>query len=146
MVTALDTMYVRKRWPALSAYNGAALYPIKEIVRTGARYDAGGDGQRCEHVGFHLAITEQADNIPGRHSDPLEGQGAVSLSEAEADGAARSPLAARGPRYVQVAPLWTVRLHPLRPAGPTKQRFVGAVAKTNSDSVRAAHLDIKRMG
>ena len=57
MVTALDAMYPVQRWPALSAYNGAALYPIREIQRTGARYDAGVDGQRCEHVGFHLALT-----------------------------------------------------------------------------------------
>ena len=35
---------------------------------------------------------------------------------------------------MQVNPLWTIKLHPLRPAGPTKQRFVDAVAKTNSDS------------
>ena len=56
---ALDVMYQNQRWPTLSAYNGAALYPIKEIQRTRARYDAGIDGQRCEHVGFHLALARR---------------------------------------------------------------------------------------
>ena len=56
MVTALDTEHFARRWPAASAYNGAALYPLAEIARTGARYDAGDDGQRCEHVGLHLGL------------------------------------------------------------------------------------------
>jgi hypothetical protein len=37
-----------------SAFNGATLYPLRAIQDTNAKYDAGSDGQRCEHVGFNL--------------------------------------------------------------------------------------------
>lgn len=39
-----------------SAFNGAVLYPMKRIRDVGAKYDSGEDGQRCEHVGFHLSL------------------------------------------------------------------------------------------
>lgn len=41
-----------------SAFNGLTMYPL-ELIRergTEARYDAGNDSQRCEHVGFHLSL------------------------------------------------------------------------------------------
>jgi hypothetical protein len=43
-----------------SAFNGLTMYPLG-LVRgrgSGARYDAGEDGQRCEHIGFHLSLRE----------------------------------------------------------------------------------------
>ncbi|CAB9517742.1 expressed unknown protein [Seminavis robusta] len=39
-----------------SAFNGAALYPLDLIRISKATYDSGEDGQRCEHVGFHLHL------------------------------------------------------------------------------------------
>ncbi|CAB9502252.1 expressed unknown protein [Seminavis robusta] len=39
-----------------SAFNGAALYPLDLIRVSGATYDSGEDGQRCEHVGFNLYL------------------------------------------------------------------------------------------
>lgn len=36
-----------------SAFNGAVMYPLKLIRSSHAEYNAGADGQRCEHVGFH---------------------------------------------------------------------------------------------
>jgi len=41
-----------------SAFNGLAMYPMNIIRERGdqARYDAGDDGQRCEHIGFHLSL------------------------------------------------------------------------------------------
>lgn len=39
-----------------SAYNGATLYPLKLIRETQPKYDAGDDGQRCEHVSFNLGL------------------------------------------------------------------------------------------
>jgi len=43
-----------------SAFNGLTLYPLDLIRRRGdkAHYDAGDDGQRCEHVGFHLSLKD----------------------------------------------------------------------------------------
>ena len=41
-------------YAADSAFNGAVLYPL-DTVRD-AKYDAGSDGQRCEHVGFNLSL------------------------------------------------------------------------------------------
>ena len=45
-------------YEAVSAFNGLTLYPMDLIRERGerARYDAGEDGQRCEHVGFHLSL------------------------------------------------------------------------------------------
>ena len=41
-----------------SAFNRLALYPLALLRARGAqaRYDAGDDGQRCEHVGFHESL------------------------------------------------------------------------------------------
>jgi len=41
-----------------SAFNGAILYPIKLIRESEATYDAGKDGQRCEHIGFNLSMRQ----------------------------------------------------------------------------------------
>jgi len=59
-------------YPVASAFNGAALYPLKllqeppisqEDMKQGRRkkirYDIGEDAQRCEHVGFHMSIPSQ---------------------------------------------------------------------------------------
>lgn len=45
-------------YEVVSAFNGLTLYPMNLIRQRGsqARYDAGDDGQRCEHVGFHLSL------------------------------------------------------------------------------------------
>jgi hypothetical protein len=39
-----------------SAFNGAVLYPLSLVRESQAVYDAGDDGQRCEHIGFNLAL------------------------------------------------------------------------------------------
>ena len=41
-----------------SAFNGLTMYPLRLIRERGemARYDAGDDGQRCEHIGFNLSL------------------------------------------------------------------------------------------
>jgi hypothetical protein len=43
-----------------SAFNGLTVYPLDLIRDRGAqaRYDAGVDGQRCEHVSFHLSLAK----------------------------------------------------------------------------------------
>lgn len=43
-------------FPVASAFNGAVLYPLDLIRETDAKYDAGDDGQRCEHIGFNLSL------------------------------------------------------------------------------------------
>lgn len=52
------TVHHGRAYPVESAFNGLALYPLDLLRDRGAaaRYDAGDDGQRCEHVGFHLAL------------------------------------------------------------------------------------------
>lgn len=47
-----------KPYEVVSAFNGLTLYPMNLIRQRGklAKYDAGDDGQRCEHVGFHLSL------------------------------------------------------------------------------------------
>lgn len=45
-------------YPVASAYNGATLYPLELIRKTQPKYDRGEDGQRCEHVGFHLSMKQ----------------------------------------------------------------------------------------
>ena len=49
-----------KSYEVVSAFNGMTLYPMSLIRKRGdkARYDSGTDGQRCEHVGFHLSLQE----------------------------------------------------------------------------------------
>jgi len=53
-----------------SAYNGAALYPLDAIQKS--RYDSGIDGQRCEHVGFHLSTEKPmfVNRLWNMHLDP----------------------------------------------------------------------------
>ncbi|KAL3801949.1 hypothetical protein HJC23_010293 [Cyclotella cryptica] len=47
-------------YPVTSAFNGLTLYPMSLIRSRGplARYDSGDDNQRCEHVGFHLSLSD----------------------------------------------------------------------------------------
>merc|ERR1712113_520663 len=42
-----------------SAFNGAVLYPLELVRSSGAKYDAGTDGQRCEHIGFNLSLKNE---------------------------------------------------------------------------------------
>ncbi|KAL3801685.1 hypothetical protein ACHAWO_010779 [Cyclotella atomus] len=44
-----------------SAFNGLTIYPMSLIKQRGplARYDSGDDNQRCEHVGFHLSLSDK---------------------------------------------------------------------------------------
>ena len=43
-----------------SAFNGLTMYPLDLIRKAGtrARYDSGDDGQRCEHIGFHMSLQD----------------------------------------------------------------------------------------
>jgi len=45
-------------YEVVSAFNGLTIYPMNLIREREdkAHYDAGDDGQRCEHVGFHLSL------------------------------------------------------------------------------------------
>ena len=55
-----------------SAFNGAVLYPLDVVKQTHATYDAGEDGQRCEHIGFNLGLrkTMYVDRKWNMHLDP----------------------------------------------------------------------------
>jgi len=52
------TSHRNRPYEVVSAFNGLTMYPMDLIRERGdqARYDAGDDGQRCEHVGFHLSL------------------------------------------------------------------------------------------
>ncbi|KAL3823145.1 hypothetical protein ACHAXA_010401 [Cyclostephanos tholiformis] len=52
------TSHHDRPYEVVSAFNGLTMYPMDLIRERGdqARYDAGDDGQRCEHVGFHLSL------------------------------------------------------------------------------------------
>lgn len=52
------TNHHEQPYEVVSAFNGLTMYPMSLIRSRGdeARYDAGDDGQRCEHVGFHLSL------------------------------------------------------------------------------------------
>jgi len=52
------TNHHEQPYEVVSAFNGLTAYPMKLIRERGskARYDAGDDGQRCEHVGFNLSL------------------------------------------------------------------------------------------
>ncbi|KAL3816959.1 hypothetical protein ACHAXA_011747 [Cyclostephanos tholiformis] len=57
--SANDVVNHRDRpYEVSSAFNGLTMYPLGLIRERGdmARYDAGDDGQRCEHIGFNLSI------------------------------------------------------------------------------------------
>lgn len=45
-------------YEVVSAFNGLAMYPMSLLRERGyrARYNAGNDGQRCEHVGFNTSL------------------------------------------------------------------------------------------
>lgn len=56
-----DPMYHHGRpYEVKSAFNGITMYPLGLIRERGmgAKYDAGKDGQQCEHIGFHLSLRD----------------------------------------------------------------------------------------
>lgn len=55
MILSHDRFY-NEPYPVASAFNGATMYPLQLIKETHATYDTGDDGQRCEHIGFNLAL------------------------------------------------------------------------------------------
>eukprot|EP00586_Coscinodiscus_wailesii_P016978 CAMPEP_0172512472 /NCGR_PEP_ID=MMETSP1066-20121228/244928_1 /TAXON_ID=671091 /ORGANISM="Coscinodiscus wailesii, Strain CCMP2513" /LENGTH=541 /DNA_ID=CAMNT_0013292309 /DNA_START=483 /DNA_END=2108 /DNA_ORIENTATION=- len=59
-------------YEVLSGFNGATLYPLKIVRESGAKYDAGDDGQRCEHVGYNLSLKSSLFVNPkwNMHVDP----------------------------------------------------------------------------
>merc|ERR1719198_402474 len=61
MLSANDPTYnYEEPYEVASAFNGLTIYPMNVLRERGdkAKYDAGPDGQRCEHVGFHLSLSE----------------------------------------------------------------------------------------
>jgi len=42
----------------ISAYNGGAIYPLDQIRQLHPKYDAGDDGQICEHIGFAQGFSQ----------------------------------------------------------------------------------------
>ena len=50
------TTHQEQPYEVVSAFNGLTMYPMSLIRESPAKYDAGDDGQRCEHVGFHLSL------------------------------------------------------------------------------------------
>lgn len=52
-----------------SAFNGAVLYPMDLLRTSGAQYDKGDTGQRCEHVGLHEKMSEYKDMFLNRKWD-----------------------------------------------------------------------------
>jgi hypothetical protein len=60
LVLGRDRLYQDEPYRVASAFNGATLYPLR-LVRdkhaTG-KYNAGEDGQRCEHIGFNLGLND----------------------------------------------------------------------------------------
>ena len=52
-----------------SAFNGAVLYPIDLLRKTGAQYDKGDYGHRCEHVGLHYTINKFKQMVVNRKWD-----------------------------------------------------------------------------
>ena len=97
---ALDTEYVATAYPVASAFNGATLYPLAQMKETKATYDYGDDGQRCEHIGFNLHMTDR------------ERWGEDPIASADFSDT------------MYVNPKWTLHLEPNRPGGPTGHRFV----------------------
>jgi len=55
MILSHDRFY-NEPYPVASAFNGATMYPLQLVKETHATYDSGDDGQRCEHIGFNLAL------------------------------------------------------------------------------------------
>lgn len=56
MVLSHDRSVDKDLYRVDSAFNGGTIYPIKLIRESNAQYDAGDDGQRCEHIGFNLSM------------------------------------------------------------------------------------------
>jgi len=56
MVLSHDRSSSKELYRVDSAFNGCTLYPIQLIRESKAQYDAGDDGQRCEHIGFNLSL------------------------------------------------------------------------------------------
>jgi len=52
------TNHQEQPYEVVSAFNGVTVYPLGLIRDRGdqAKYDAGDDGQQCEHVSFHLSL------------------------------------------------------------------------------------------
>ena len=52
------TNHQEQPYEVVSAFNGLTVYPLSLIRDRGAqaKYDAGDDGQQCEHVSFHLSL------------------------------------------------------------------------------------------
>lgn len=100
---SLDTEFVSDPYPIASGFNGAVLYPYRQILATNPRYDDGDDGQRCEHIGFHYHMTDKAnwEDVPDNSNF------ATSMF---------------------VNPKWTLHLDPSRPGGPTGIRFASLIA------------------
>mmetsp|Transcript_27699 Transcript_27699/g.52484 ORF Transcript_27699/g.52484 Transcript_27699/m.52484 type:complete len:711 (-) Transcript_27699:189-2321(-) len=101
-VLAMDTEYVSAPYPVVSAFHGATLYPFKQIVETSPLYDDGDDHQRCEHIGFNMALTDE------------------TRWEKNADTANYAT-------QMYISPKWTLHLDPTRPGGPTGWRFFSLV-------------------
>lgn len=102
---ALDTEYLSEPFPVASSFHGATIYPLKQIRKTGARYDDGSDGQRCEHIGFNFMVIDE-ELWPDDDKDTLNFENTM-----------------------YVTPKWTTHLDPTRPGGPTGQRFRNIVLK-----------------
>jgi hypothetical protein len=52
--------HANRPYEVTSAFNGLTMYPLNLIRNRGveAHYDAGVDGQQCEHVSFHLSLAK----------------------------------------------------------------------------------------
>ena len=103
-VLSLDTEFVSDPYPIRSGFNGAVMYPYRQVLQTKARYDDGDDGQRCEHIGFNDALCDESNWDP---DDADNGKFATSMF---------------------VSPKWTIHLDPSRPGGPTGFRFASLIA------------------
>jgi hypothetical protein len=51
-----DWLLTEEPYAVASNFNGATLYPLSLVKEKGAKYDIGDDGQRCEHIGYNLAM------------------------------------------------------------------------------------------
>jgi len=74
-----------KPYRVLSAFNGATIYPIPLINSSQARYDAGDDAQRCEHIGFNIALNKPFYINPkwDMHVDPTNPGGPTGMRAAK---------------------------------------------------------------
>lgn len=74
-----------KPYRVLSAFNGATLYPVPLMKSSGARYDAGDDAQRCEHIGFNLSLQTPFYVNPkwDMHVDPTNPGGPTGMRAAK---------------------------------------------------------------